>query len=64
MFRDYSCRSYCIEAKSSRVLVEERLRSFAFSYEFGVNYELSRRLLAKNGEAKVQSVRLLYDWRG
>ncbi len=44
--------------------MEERLLSFAFSCEFGVGYGLSRRLLAKNGEAKVQDVRLLYDWRG
>lgn len=64
MLRYYGCRSYCIEAQPSRVLVEGRLLSFAFGCGFGVEYGLSRRWLAKNGEAQVQEVRLLYDWRG
>ena len=52
------------KAKPSRVLEEGRLLSFACVYELGVENGLSRQCLAKNGEAKVQGVRLLYDWRG
>lgn len=64
MFGGYGRRNYCIEATPSRVLVEEGLLSFAFGCEFGIGYGLSRRCLAKNGEAKAQEERLLYDWRG
>ena len=47
---------------STRGSWDGRPLSVAFSCE--MDHGLSRRLLAKNAEAKVQEVRLLYDWRG